>query len=706
MTDKLSRTEHDHDTPFAPSGSQGSPGKVPVTARIPSRGTTNIVLRVESAEAARELAGTFGPRDANGVAAGADEAVSRAAGSSGSPLPDGLRSQFESSLGADLSSVRVHTGEESAQAAKAVGARAYTTGQDIHFGAGHYNPSSAFGVHLLAHEVAHTVQQAGAAPTMQHKLEVSTPGDAAEVEADRAADAMVAGEQVRVGSALGLSRSKLMRDQVLPPIEISGGEDESIKDTIHNASSNSQNKDDAAYTWGSGSLQTTDEGGKPIENDQNPLVKNAKRNGSIEKLRQISSELDIVKPPVVAWKAAMAACVAAGNAGGINPDNPMSYKNDFKRMKTELDKGETGPMGKVLSSLRTAQQARQKTALLGLKAAIKSLESAKAKFEGHKAYLQQLAAQEEVKKNAEDLAKIKAQIETAVHAITYTAKAVSVLAGGIGALEAGTVTLMDNDPNSGVEVKGTPALPGGVKSGADAVSGAEGMLTKFFELTLWKSDLDKIKAKETELNAQIASLTTKGIQQKTVAVTADLDAATAKAEEAKQNKEDADREFHNAIIQAGRNFDQRKMSDEEKSNDTVDPKAHVKGENSMEGLMAVYSCIVKRAHSRSALLKAAEGCPTLRLGDAKQIVAQVMDSGKIAKGEFAKTDIDHPDNAGESGVDHIVAGMVGDQFKQGIAMAIAHIKTAQEYDAAQAANEAQWDSLVAMGTSGLIGGQT
>ncbi len=213
MTDKLSRTEHDHDTPFAPSGSQGSPGKVPVTARIPSRGTTNIVLRVESAEAARELAGTFGPRDANGVAAGADEAVSRAAGSSGSPLPDGLRSQFESSLGADLSSVRVHTGEESAQAAKAVGARAYTTGQDIHFGAGHYNPSSAFGVHLLAHEVAHTVQQAGAAPTMQHKLEVSTPGDAAEVEADRAADAMVAGIPASISlTAVGASRQVVQRD--------------------------------------------------------------------------------------------------------------------------------------------------------------------------------------------------------------------------------------------------------------------------------------------------------------------------------------------------------------------------------------------------------------------------------------------------------------------------------------------------------------
>ncbi len=213
MTDKLHRADHELDTPYEPAGLPGTPGKVPMTARLPARSTTHIVFRVESAEAARELAGAFGPRDANGVAAGADDAVSRAATSSGAPLPDGLRTQFESSLGADLSSVRVHTGDESAQAAKAVGARAYTTGQDIHFGAGHYNPSSAFGVHLLAHEVAHTVQQAGAAPTMQHKLEVSTPGDAAEVEADRAADAMVAGARVAVSQASGgAARQVLQRD--------------------------------------------------------------------------------------------------------------------------------------------------------------------------------------------------------------------------------------------------------------------------------------------------------------------------------------------------------------------------------------------------------------------------------------------------------------------------------------------------------------
>lgn len=141
---------------------------------------------------ARRTAG-FGGRDANGVAAGADEAVSLAAASPGVPLPEKIRSDFERSVGTGLSSVRVHTGAESAVAAEALGAQAYTVGQDIHFGSGFYAPSEPAGIHLLAHEVAHTLQNQGGSHVPQTKLQVSSPGDAAEVEAERAADAIAAG---------------------------------------------------------------------------------------------------------------------------------------------------------------------------------------------------------------------------------------------------------------------------------------------------------------------------------------------------------------------------------------------------------------------------------------------------------------------------------------------------------------------------------
>ena len=150
-------------------------------------------------------------RDGNGVADGADHAVASASSSSGMSLPSPIMRKFEASLGTDLSSVRVHTGAESATAASAVGAKAYTMGQDIHFGAGQYDPSSGAGQHLLAHEVAHTVQQRGGSPTRQNKLEVSGPQDAAEHEADHAAEAMVSGAPAQVGGGGGVARMSIQR---------------------------------------------------------------------------------------------------------------------------------------------------------------------------------------------------------------------------------------------------------------------------------------------------------------------------------------------------------------------------------------------------------------------------------------------------------------------------------------------------------------
>jgi hypothetical protein len=150
--------------------------------------------------------------DDNGVASDAEHAVESASSSSGSPLPAELRRKFEGSLGADLSPVRVHTNESSQAACEAVSARAYATGNDIHFASGQYDPSSEAGQHLLAHEVAHTQQQAGATARPQNKLEVSTPGDAHEIEADRAADAMVVGAPAQLHSHGGGIARKMDTD--------------------------------------------------------------------------------------------------------------------------------------------------------------------------------------------------------------------------------------------------------------------------------------------------------------------------------------------------------------------------------------------------------------------------------------------------------------------------------------------------------------
>jgi predicted chitinase len=111
----------------------------------------------------------------------------------GGAVPADLRARAEPVLGADLSGVKLHAGAESATAAASVGARAYTVGQDVHFGAGEYRPGSEAGDRLIAHELAHTVQQGDVGGAPQFKLGVSQPGDAPEVEADHLADAIVTG---------------------------------------------------------------------------------------------------------------------------------------------------------------------------------------------------------------------------------------------------------------------------------------------------------------------------------------------------------------------------------------------------------------------------------------------------------------------------------------------------------------------------------
>jgi hypothetical protein len=71
--------------------------------------------------------------------------------------------------GCDLGRIRIHTDRQAAESAQAVGALAYTVGQDVVFGAGLYSPGSPSGLRLLAHELAHTVQQ-GAGLYRQPKL--------------------------------------------------------------------------------------------------------------------------------------------------------------------------------------------------------------------------------------------------------------------------------------------------------------------------------------------------------------------------------------------------------------------------------------------------------------------------------------------------------------------------------------------------------
>lgn len=85
----------------------------------------------------------------------------RPASGSGRPLPDPVRSFFEARMGWDFAGVRIHTDGQADAAARAVDARAFTTGHDVVFRTGEYRPDTWDGTRLLAHELTHVVQQTG-----------------------------------------------------------------------------------------------------------------------------------------------------------------------------------------------------------------------------------------------------------------------------------------------------------------------------------------------------------------------------------------------------------------------------------------------------------------------------------------------------------------------------------------------------------------
>lgn len=121
----------------------------------------------------------------------------------GERLDVATRESFESHFQADLSDVHVHTSSEAAESARGLDALAYTVGRDIYFASGQYAPSSADGLRLLAHEVAHVVQQsAGLTSTIAAKtssgIRIGAPDDPLEVEAERAAEEFSSGAKAAI----------------------------------------------------------------------------------------------------------------------------------------------------------------------------------------------------------------------------------------------------------------------------------------------------------------------------------------------------------------------------------------------------------------------------------------------------------------------------------------------------------------------------
>ena len=136
-------------------------------AAVGTPGTSCVACGAHDGEIMRKA------REASGAPTAAASELRSAAGS-GRALPRQTMRPFENFFGVDLSRVRVHDNAAAARAAGALSAEAFAVGSDVAFAAGKYDPGSCAGRRLLAHELAHVVQQAGGAPS--RRLSPRPPG--------------------------------------------------------------------------------------------------------------------------------------------------------------------------------------------------------------------------------------------------------------------------------------------------------------------------------------------------------------------------------------------------------------------------------------------------------------------------------------------------------------------------------------------------
>jgi hypothetical protein len=134
---------------------------------------------------------------ASGVESIDGEAVAArigAAESSGRELDAPLREQVGDALGADPGPVRIHADAEADELSQAVGATAFTSGRDVFFREGAFDPASPEGFELLVHESTHVLQQAAGpvsgTATADGALAISSPHDAFEQAASANAAAL------------------------------------------------------------------------------------------------------------------------------------------------------------------------------------------------------------------------------------------------------------------------------------------------------------------------------------------------------------------------------------------------------------------------------------------------------------------------------------------------------------------------------------
>jgi hypothetical protein len=263
------------------------------------------------------------------------DVLNQAGADGGRAPPLALRSRIEVATHVDLSGVRIHTGSNSQQAARMLNARAFTIGGDIHFGQGQYRPGNEEADRLIAHEIVHTIQQgAGANGVMPTTLEVSEPGDAAEVEADTIADAITGSRATAPGpTPLRVSAAR----KAISRVEFKNGDatfkvdpyaevdSDNGKDTARQVGAEIEITYKSAETYKSdkiGFIQTM----KTTKDDAPYLFENEKPRATESKAGEAGWAIDRLKD----MKSPIYAQENTGSAGGNTKFGNRKSKTDFK----------------------------------------------------------------------------------------------------------------------------------------------------------------------------------------------------------------------------------------------------------------------------------------------------------------------------------------------------------------------------------------
>jgi hypothetical protein len=172
-------TEREHDPGAEREEARAEPRRAPA-----AKGLAGIAAAVGNAAFGRLARQGSGLLPGGAVHPEVEQTINSRRGA-GRPLDASTRERVSEQLGDPLADVRVHDDAVAGELARAVSARAFTTGADVYFAAGEHRPGTTDGDELLAHELTHVVQQRGA-PT-SGPMQVSEPGDALEVEAEAAA---------------------------------------------------------------------------------------------------------------------------------------------------------------------------------------------------------------------------------------------------------------------------------------------------------------------------------------------------------------------------------------------------------------------------------------------------------------------------------------------------------------------------------------